>query len=257
MHLFPPYGADTGMKTIKTTTHSNYFFFFLFLLLLCTFPFSAGAVESPQDAANRLQMRYDKIHSLSFDFIQDTRGQLSGRPKKGRGQAFFVKSTKHDTNAEQPGRMRWNYSDPDLQVLVSDGEIFSMYFATLKQMIVSSAETLKQDLTYSFFTGSGNLLQDFNILTSEQDLNDVQGTQNHAAIIKLAPKTSQSQVASIQLWITEDSLIRRIEILDHFDTLTVLNFSNIKVNTLSPDNTALMKHLFTFTPPEGTEIIHQ
>ncbi|MBU0945714.1 MAG: outer membrane lipoprotein carrier protein LolA [Proteobacteria bacterium] len=244
------------MKTIQTTTHRNCFFFFLFLLLSTT-PFVARAFESPQDTANRLQMRYDGIHSLSFDFIQDTRGQLSGRPKKGRGQAFFVKSSKHDTKAKQAGRMRWNYSDPDLQVLVSDGETFSMYFATLKQMIVSSAESLKQDLTYSFFTGSGNLLQDFNILASEEDLNDVQEAQEQSAIVKLTPKSSQSQVASIQLWITDDSLIRRIEILDHFDTLTVLNFSNIKVNTLSPDDTALMQHLFSFTPPEGTEIIHQ
>lgn len=245
------------MKTIKTT-HRNCILFFLFLTLSAS-PLLALAEESPEEAAGRLQKRYDEIHSLSFDFIQDTRGQLSGRPKKGRGQAFFVKSVKHDSKAGKPGMMRWNYSDPDQQVLVSDGEAFSMYFARLNQMIVSSAESLKQDLTYSFFTGSGNLLQDFTVQApAEVNLNDGQESQEQTTVIQLIPKArQQSQVASIQLWITEDSLIRRIEILDYFDTLTVLNFSNIKINTLSPDDTALMKHLFTFAPPEGTEIIHQ
>ncbi|MBU1231624.1 MAG: outer membrane lipoprotein carrier protein LolA [Proteobacteria bacterium] len=243
------------MKTIQTR-HRNYILLFL-IILLSTLPFTALAKESPEDTASRLQKRYDEINSLTFDFIQDTRGQLSGRPKKGRGQAFFVKSVRDDTSAELPGMMRWDYSDPDQQVLVSDGETFSMYFAALQQMIVTSAESLKQDLTYSFFTGSGNLLQDFKILESTENSNGVQEAQDQTIVIKLIPKAKQSQVASIHLWITEDSLIRRIEILDHFDTLTVLNFSNIKVNTLSPDDAPLMKHLFTFTPPEGTEIIHQ
>lgn len=243
------------MKTIQVPR--PHFAFFLVLILLIAFPFAAPAEESPEDTAGRLQNRYDKIHSLSFDFIQESRGQLIGRPKKGRGQAFFVKSVKQDESEGLPGRMRWNYSDPDQQVLVSDGESFSMYFTSLKQMIVTPAESLQQDMTYSFFTGSGNLLRDFKILPPEQGSNITQGAQEQTAVIKLIPKAKQSQVASIHLWITEESLIRRIEILDHFDTLTVLNFTNIKVNTLSPDDASLMKHLFTFAPPEGTEIIYQ
>lgn len=234
------------MTIIKKIYH-NPFFLFLFLLL-SIFPLSALAEESPEDAASRLQKRYDGLHSLSFDFVQNTRGQLSGRPKKGRGQAFFVKSIKDGTEAVQPGMMRWNYSDPDQQVLVSDGETFSMYFAALKQIIVSSAESLKQDLTYSFFTGSGNLLQDFKILEPAQKEEAITETQSQTRVVQLIPKARQSQVASIHLWITEDSLIRRIEILDHFDTLTILNFSNIMVNTLSPDDASLMQRLFSFTP---------
>ncbi len=243
------------MKTIQVPRPQ--FAFLLFLILLIVSPCAAPAEESPEDAAGRLQNRYDKIHSLSFDFIQETSGQLTGRPKKGRGQAFFVKSVKQEGEERLPGRMRWNYSDPDQQVLVSDGESFSMYFTSLKQMIVTPAESLKQDMTYSFFTGSGNLLRDFTVLPPEQGSNITQGAQEQTAVIKLLPRAKQSQVASIHLWITEESLIRRIEILDHFDTLTVLNFSNIKVNTLSQDDASLMKHLFTFAPPEGTEIIHQ
>jgi outer membrane lipoprotein carrier protein len=234
---------------IFTATHSLPLFLFLFFLFVPA-PMAASA-ESPAAVAARLQERYDNIQSFSFDFIQDTRGQLTGRPKMGRGQAFFIKDTGKD---KIPGKMRWNYSDPDRQVLVSDGKTFSMYFASLSQMIVTPAESLQQDLTYSFFTGTGNLLQDFTILAPGRGL---EARQDQTSIIQLTPRAKQSQVASIHLWVTDDSLIQRIEILDHFDTLTVLNFSNLKVNSLDTGDGALMKRLFQFTPPEGTEIIRQ
>ncbi len=237
------------MKPI-TSIHSFTPIFFLFALLLLV-PMAAAAAESPESVAARLQDRYDNIRSLSFDFIQDTRGQLTGRPKKGRGQAFFVKDLSKD---KSPGKMRWNYSDPDKQVLISDGKNFSMYFESLAQMIITPAEALKKDLTYSFFTGSGNLLQDFYILAPEHNL---EPGQTQTAVIQLKPRARQSQVAAIHLWVTDDSLIQRIEILDQFDTLTVLNFSSLKVNSLDTGDTALMKHLFQFTPPDGTEIIQQ
>ncbi len=243
------------MKTIQTS-HRQLVFFPLFLLLLLV-PFTAPAEESPENTASRLQKHYDSIFSLSFDFVQSTRGQLAGRPKTGRGQAFFVKGVKHTDTATPPGKMRWNYSTPEEQVLVSDGQQFSMYFSSLNQMIVTPAQSLQQDLTYSFFTGAGNLLMDFEVFPPDQGSNLTTGEQEQTRVIKLIPKEQQSQVTSIHLWITADSLIRRIEILDHFDTLTVLNFSNIKVNTLSPEDAPLMKRLFTFTPPEDTEIIYQ
>ncbi len=222
------------------------FFLCLLLVTLATFAHAAQD-ETPEQAAAKLQSRYDAIKTLSFNFVQNTRGQLTGRPKTGRGQAYFVKE-------QTLGKMRWNYSDPDRQVLVSDGKSFSMYFESLQQMIVTPATALQKDLTYSFFTGTGNLLKDFTI--SEAD-HQTDTEEKHSTIIKLTPKIHKTQVASIHLWITEDSLIRRMEILDLFDTLTVLNFSDLLVDTLDPENKAMMTQLFSFTPPEGTEIINQ
>ncbi len=218
----------------------------ILLFLLIAAPLHA---ETPEETASRLQKRYDKIQSLTFEFNQDTRGQLSGRPKKGSGQAFFVKIG----DKKKTGKMRWNYSAPDKQILVSDGINFSMYFASLSQMIVTPSKALEQDLTYSFFTGAGNLLEDFTVLPPDQPGRSEDSTK----VIKLIPKSKASQVASIQLWVTSDSLVRRIAILDHFDTLTVLNFSKLKVNTLDPNDEELMKRLFSFIPPAGTEIIYQ
>ena len=76
-------------------------------------------------------------------------------------------------------------------------------------------------------------------------------------IIKLIPNTPRSQVSNIHLWVTADSLIQRMEIRDSFDTVTILNFSTIKVDSLISEDAKTLDALFSFTPPEGTEIIHQ
>jgi len=208
----------------------------------------AGGTETPQDIAVRLQTRYDKINSLSFNFIQTSSGDMTGRPRRGTGKAAFVK-------LEGKSYMRWDYSSPDKQVLVSDGKTFSMYFEKLQQMIVTPADTLDADITYSFFTGRGILTRDFHLRPANEEFQP--DNTSDIKVIKLIPKTAQSQVQDIHLWVTSDSLIRRINICDHFGTVTVLNLSDIEINGLVGKDPRELLSFFSFVPPEGTEIIRQ
>ncbi len=225
--------------------------FFAFLSSLILFSLYASAEvnssESPEDTAARVQLRIDKMHSLSFNFHQQTKGEMTGRPRKGSGKAVFFKN---DTSS----RMRWDYTSPDKQILVSDGVVFSMYFDNLKQMIVTPAENLDKDLTYSFFTGRGNLKNDFHILPPDEETGS---NTEEFQIIKLIPKQPHSQVQDVHVWITESSLIRRMNIRDLFGTITVLNFSDIEVDKLIGTDEKTLQSLFSFIPPEDTEIIEQ
>lgn len=208
-----------------------------------------GSVEYPEDIASRLQQKYDAMKSLSFGFNQRSQGQMSGRPRTGSGQAFFYKDNENS-------KMRWNYNTPDRQILISDGTTFSMYFAELQQMIITPAETLDSDLTYSFFSGKGRIDEKFHILPPDPEYTRG-AAEDSPQILKLVPKEQHSQVQHIHLWVTSDSLIRRIEIKDHFDTLTTLNLSKIQENFLAETGSQEIAELFTFTPPEDTEIIRQ
>jgi outer membrane lipoprotein carrier protein len=209
----------------------------------------SGAVEYPEDIAARLQLRYDTMQSLSFSFNQDIRGEMTGRPRKGSGQAVFVK------NAGK-ARMRWDYVTPDQQVLISDGLVFSMYFSNLKQLIISPADQLETDLTYSFFTGKGVLKRDFHIRPADED--EQSSNEDEFKVIKIIPKTQQSQVKDIHLYVNSASIIRRIKIRDHFGTITVLNLSDIEMDQVTKGKTAQeLETMFTFVPPPGTEIIRQ
>lgn len=222
--------------------------------LTCLLFFSANSysiaseAESPEDIAQRLQLRYDHMQSLTFNFNQDTRGEITGRPRKGSGTATFLKSASKN-------QMRWDYTNPKRQVLLNDGVLFYMYFEELQQMIISPAENLEKDLTYSFFSGKGKLQDDFHIRPADPDFGN--DTATDFKVIKLVPITPQSQVQDIHLWVTTDSLIRRIHIQDHFGTVTVLNLSNIQPDALKNMSRSQTEALFSFTPPKDTEIIRQ
>jgi len=220
---------------------------FLFFLSFLQASAEIGAEETPEQTAERFQQKINTMQSLSFNFNQQTRGEMTGRPRKGSGKAIFYKNN-------SISRMRWDYSIPDKQVLVSDGVVFSMYFENLQQMIVTPAENLNGDITYSFFTGKGNLKKDFLIFPPDKEIG---GNTNEFAIIKLVPRQVHSQIQDVHIWVTPSSLIRRMSIRDQFGTITILNFSNIQVDTLIGVDEKTVQALFSFVPPEGTEIIEQ
>jgi outer membrane lipoprotein carrier protein len=80
-----------------------------------------AAVETPAEIAARLQAKYNQIKSLTFDFIQHTTGQLTGRGGSGRGRAYFLKTGKK-------AKMLWDYISPNKQIILSDGTTLSMYY---------------------------------------------------------------------------------------------------------------------------------
>ncbi len=229
-------------------------FTFSVLLFSCVLFFSdctktlASQEEYPEDIAMRLQQKYDSMTSLRFNFNQDTRGELTGRPRKGSGSATFLKN-------DTASKTRWDYINPKKQVILSDSVHFYMYFEELQQMIISPAKNLENDLTYSFFAGKGKLQKDFYIRPPNEEF--MGAAEDLFRVIKLIPIPPHSQVQDIHLWVSEDSLIRRIHIQDHFGTITVLNLSDIQPDVLNNHSPLDMNALFSFDPPEGTEIIEQ
>jgi outer membrane lipoprotein carrier protein len=207
------------------------------LLLLAVFP-AAGrcAAPSPLELAQKLQARYEETKTMTADFKQSTSVPMTTRKRVGAGKVVISK----------PGRIRWDYQTPDKQVLISDGKKVSMFIANSAQMVVQPvSEYINSDVTYAFFVGTGNIVRDFKVLPPER--------QADASLkaIKLVPKTAHPQVDYLHVWIDENFMVRRLEIVDHFGSITDLAFSNITRNVpVSPET-------FVFTPPLGTEIIEQ
>ncbi len=223
----------------------------LFVIMALLAANGDSRAQSPEVLlAQRLQATYTTIDSMSFSFSQTTSGPMTGRPKSGKGNGLYART------AEKP-LMRWNYLTPDPQVVISDGSTISMYFEKLNQMIISEVEEAQTDILFSFFAASEPLDRHFTILPafvetdiSAEDLPEMQSLQ-------LEPLDKNSQIQTIHLWIGGDSLIRRIDLLDHFDTKTTINLSNIVINPFAAKDRQDIEAQFTFIPPEGTEIIRQ
>lgn len=208
----------------------------IFCVALLSVGSATGADLNPKQIAEKLQETYNKTTSFSADFRQETSMRMSRRQRHGDGSVVILK----------PGRIRWDYQTPDSQVLVSDGQTFSMYFEKSSQMIIQPInEYLQSDVTYAFFTGSGNIVKDFEVLPPDLQV----GGGGHC--IKLIPKDPHPQVDYLHICADEKFLINRMQIVDQFGTVTDLYFSNIKTN----EQPSL--DFFTFTPPPDTEIIRQ
>jgi outer membrane lipoprotein carrier protein len=215
----------------------------LFSLFLLPIQVAAQPMESVE-IAQKLQSTYENASNLVADFTQTTSIKFSDRVRQGSGSMIFLK----------PGRMRWNYIKPDYQVLISDGEIITMYFEKSNQMIISDAKDyLQSDVTYSLFAGTGDILKDFDIFEP-----DFENVQDNFHLIKLVPKLTHPHVSYIHAWVTDGTfLLEHLQIVDHFDTITDLFFKNVQINSKSFGDREITKDLFSFTPPANTEIIKQ
>ncbi|MFH1020259.1 MAG: outer membrane lipoprotein carrier protein LolA, partial [Pseudomonadota bacterium] len=205
------------------------------LTCLAIFPGSGRcAALTPLELAQKLQARYEETKTMTADFKQSTSVPMSTRKRLGAGKVVISK----------PGRIRWDYLTPDRQVLISDGKKVSMYLAGSAQMVVQPvSQYINSDVTYAFFAGTGNIARDFKVLPPER-----QGDASLKAV-KLVPKIAHPQVDYLHVWIDDNFMVRRLEIVDHFGSITDLAFSNIRRNEPVPPET------FVFTPPLGTEII--
>jgi outer membrane lipoprotein carrier protein len=205
------------------------------MALLLWRPVLAAPPSSPDEVARTLQNTYEKTSSFQADFSQSTSLQQSRRQREGEGTMVIAK----------PGLMRWDYRKPDRQVFICDGSTMSMYFAKSAQMMVIPArEYLQSDVTYAFFVGTGDILRDFEPRFPKADY-----CCGEKPSLQLFPRVEHGQVEHLDVWIDDRSLVRKLRIIDHFGSVTELNFTNIRLNQ------PVDREIFKFTPPAGTEIV--
>jgi len=217
--------------------------------------------DSPASRAETLQNIYRGLTSLTFDFSQVT--STGGRERTGRGNAVFYKGpappsvpAQNDPVNKGVSIMRWNYTDPDRQVIINDGETLSIYTEKDKQLIKTPAGELESDITYAFFAGARNLLDDFEARAADRSM--VYATdEDDLRTILLIPRRPHNQIKTVQIWFDEKNIIHHLRIEDHFDATTELHFDNITLNTLPPYDRNQVERIISLQVPSGTEIITQ
>nr|WP_320011437.1 outer membrane lipoprotein carrier protein LolA [uncultured Desulfobulbus sp.] len=230
-------------------------FLFIFCCLSFFLPGSLLAATNSQQLQNalgRLQARYEKLHSLQFDFSQIT--DSGGRIKKGNGFAAFYR-TKGD-KGKPSGIMRWDYTAPTPQVILNTGTELSIYTPMDKQLIITPIEDQDADITFALFTGSKQLSDEFDLIPADATL-QIQDPPAKTQAMQLIPQSPHPQLKRLQLWYDGSYQLRRLIMEDHFGALTELSFSAIRFDTLPAHNTEQAKTLLELDLAPGTEIIRQ
>src|SRR5947209_6255042 len=122
----------------------------LFALLLV--PVLIAPDTTAPELAQALQKKYDGIKDFSADFTHVYEGGVLRKKITERGHLLVKK----------PGKMRWDYAEPEPKQFVSDGLKMYSYMPQDKQVIVASVPSDENAPTPTLFlAGKGNVARDF------------------------------------------------------------------------------------------------
>jgi outer membrane lipoprotein carrier protein len=139
---------------------------------------------------------------------------------------------------KKPGRMRWDYRQPQPKVFVSDGKTAYFYVPGERQARkapVKKLDDLQSPLRY--------------LLGKSQIAKELDGLKLEGNVLSGTPKHLKDRVDRVELAINPEGLIERIVIEEIDGTRTEFAFSNIQ------ENVTIADQQFKFSPPPGIEMV--
>jgi outer membrane lipoprotein carrier protein len=164
-------------------------------------------------------------------FSQSYRSGLLGREIVERGVVSI----------KRPGRMRWEYKDPETKLFVSDGRTFYFYVPADRQVVVSEQDE-RRSLAARLLSGQGGLLDEFDATLEEP-------VEEGVMRLRLVPRSKQADVESALVDAEPGGRIRGVLLQDVEGNRTRFRFDSVRENTGLPDR------LFRFELPKGVEVI--
>ena len=194
-------------------------------------PAGAPVSKDLKQVLNRLQRHYRDTNSFTAKFTEEI--ATVGAPKRQRqGTVSFRK----------PGRMRWEFSDPEKQTIVSDGETLYSYDPDLNQVLETPLKhALKSSSATSFLLGIGNINRDFKAAFANPS------TPTGLVDLILDAKTGGYKI-EIGLDPATYNLIT-LTLTDQLGDVTKIAFSDVRDNVELPDSN------FAFNAPAGADVV--
>ena len=195
-------------------------------------PVSAPMKSDLKQVLSRLQRHYRDTNSFSAKFSEEI--ITVGAPKRERsGVVSFRK----------PGRMRWEFAAPEVQTIVSDGEMLYSYDPELNQVVQTPLkQAIKSSSATSFLLGMGNINRDFKAAFANSVASD--------GLVHLL-LDSKAGGYKIEIGLDPKSYnLMTLTLTDQLGDVTKVNFSDIHNNVELPDST------FAFKTPAGADIVN-
>lgn len=198
--------------------------------LLAAGPTPGTASSSADDLARRVETRHRSLRDLTATFVQTYRSGALGREVKESGLLSL----------KNPGRMRWEYQQPEKKTFVSNGKSFYFYVPADKQVIVRDQADLR-GIPALLLSGRGDILSQFAVSA----LDAPAGRQR----LKLLPRKKDAEVEEVILDVDESARIVAIQVLDGQGNRSHFDFARVR------ENVGLKDQIFEFKVPRGVEVI--
>jgi len=188
-------------------------------------------VAQPHGIVERVQGFYEGTTDLKGEFAQ--RVELAmGQVEEARG-IFYL---------QRPGRMRWEYQQPERRLLVTDGSRLWMYTPADRQVIVQDLKAALTSIPFNFLVGAGRLTEQFVVRSAT--------VRGDCYRLVLTPRHPDAHLAELEMEVERTSLhMRSLIFRDPYQNRTIMRFSHLAVNS------GFLPDLFSFVPPSGVKVL--
>ena len=198
------------------------------LILLCC----AHAAIGADAAAGRQKVEgfLQGLQSLQANFKQT----LSDRTGE------IVEEATGELAIRRPDRFRWDYREPNQQVIVADGTRIWLYDSDLEQVTVRKLDDTLSATPAMLLSGQGNLQDNFTVTQTSQE--------GATQWVRMEPKRDDTDFKWVRLGFDGPTL-KYMQLADKLGQTTTLEFSQLQRNP------AIDPTRFTFTVPAGADVI--
>jgi len=197
----------------------------------------AAAAETLDDVVRSLETVYARMMDLRADFSQQAFNKSLDQTIPARGTVYLKRG----------GKLRWEYTEPTPQQIVSDGKKLWVYTPALNQVNVGDAPAALAGPAGSFLAGLGRLREQFSVRFLNPAVpRDAEGNW----LLDLTPKRPLPTLARLILAVEPRGFeVRKAVVYDQFENTVTMRFTRVAVNSGLPDTT------FTFVPPAGVATV--
>src|SRR3989338_1019820 len=193
----------------------------------------AAAAETLDDVVRSLETVYARMMDLRADFSQQAFNKSLDQTIPAQGTVYLKRG----------GKLRWEYTEPTPQQIVSDGKKLWVYTPALNQVNVGDAPAALAGPAGSFLAGLGRLREQFSVRFLNPAVpRDAEGNW----LLDLTPKQPLPTLARLILAVEPRGFeVRKAVVYDQFENTVTMRFTRVAVNSGVPDTT------FTFVSPPG------
>ncbi len=201
-----------------------------FSLCLCVTLLLLQGTAHAASAEDELRQFVENVNTLSGRFVQTQTDEHGEIVSSGAGTVAISK----------PGRFRWAYEKPYVQLMVCDGERIWAYDPDLAQVTVRPAGEALAGTPAELLSQKARLSDTFRI--------EDRGMERDLRRVHLQPRAEDSEFQSIELWL-RDGVPQRLRFTDPLGGASDVELRDLEVNP------KLDAARFVFEVPAGTEVV--
>ena len=197
----------------------------------------AVAVAESNPALDRILEGMEQKYansSFSAKFLQQSTIKAMELTDSATGKVYVM----------HPGKMRWEYEQPDRQIIITDGYKLWIYRPEDNQVMTGAAPDFFRD-------GKGaSFLSDIKLLREKFEIVLLEGEKSLFHELKLTPREKTMDVASIRLSVSMSTFtVMRVATYNSYGDETRIELLNSEFGKV------LDEELFSFSIPQGVDVL--